>query len=419
MMKKYIVFLAILIVSAGMAVSAYSFPNFFYPETSFRPISARTEAMGGAGVATATGADAFFMNPANLGAGRFSLNLPSVSLTVFNAKGILDSGIIEDIQSGGDPETYLPTVLNKYMGLVKAGKGEVLTTDIATSFTGGGFGLGLQLQEQLHSYSADGSITSDSFLAELNLAATIGLGFRLDFVPNVVSVDLGASARFTYKAFTNRIGANTILSLIDSDDPATSLMENTKVAAGWAVPIDAGVNVNLPLGLRVSGVARNLNGMYTMQSYAEMGTWLNDLAELGEMESFYTGTTTDPTDFTYTVPWTLDLGFGWAPNLGSLGRLVSPTIAVDLVDFLGYMELENPTDEDLWTRINVGAEVRVLNMIDLRAGINKGWKSVGVGVDLLLLHADVSYYWREYGLNIGDKPLDALTVRVNIGVDGR
>jgi hypothetical protein len=419
MMKKYLVFLAILIVSAGMAVSAYSFPDFFYPETSFKPISARTEAMGGAGVATATGADALFMNPANLGAGRFSLNLPSLSLTVFNAKGILDSGIIEDIQSAEDPETVLPTVLNKYMGLVKSGNGEVLTTDIATSFTGGGLGLGLQVQEQLHSYSGDGSITSDSFLAELNVAATVGLGFRLDFVPNVVSVDVGASARFTYKAYTNRVGANSIIGLIDSVDPATSLLENTKVAAGWAVPIDAGVNVNLPMGLRVSGVARNLNGMYTMQNYTEMGTWLNDLAEMGEMESVYTGTSTEPTDFTYTVPWSLDLGLGWAPDLGSLGALISPTIAVDLVDLLGYMELENPTEEDLWTRVNAGAEVRVLNMVDLRAGINQGWKSVGVGVDLLLIHVDAAYYWREYGLNIGDKPLDALTVRVNIGVDGR
>ena len=141
------------------------------------------------------------------------------------------------------------------------------------------------------------------------------------------------------------------------------------------------------------------------------------MAELAESEPVYADS--DPqaavTPFTYEIPWTLDVGIGWTPDLGSLSALLRPSLAIDLVDFLGYLE----NTDDLWTRINAGAEVRVLNMVDVRAGLNKGYKSVGVGLDLLLVHIDASYYWREYGLAIGDKPIDALTVRVNIGVDGR
>jgi hypothetical protein len=44
-----------------------------------------------------------------------------------------------------------------------------------------------------------------------------------------------------------------------------------QLAAGWALPIDVGVNFNLPVGFRISAVARDINGKYTMQNYPENG----------------------------------------------------------------------------------------------------------------------------------------------------
>lgn len=408
-MKKILLFTLIMILAVGMG----------FASEVFRPTSARIEAMGGAGIATAAGADALFMNPANLGSGTFSVNLPSISLTLFNPKAIIDSGIIEEIQAGGpDPALVAASVATKYLDIVKAGKGDILTTDIAASFTGGGLGFGVQLQEQLHTTSSDGSFGADKVIAEFNLAGTVGLGFRLDLIPGVMSLDAGASARFTYRAYTNEVGLSSAINLAQSgDDIGYALMRDTMLAAGWGIPIDAGVNVNLPFGLRASAVARNLNGVFTMQDYSELGAWVNEMAELAESEPVYADS--DPqatvTPFTYEIPWTLDVGIGWTPNLGALSSLLRPSLAIDLVDFLGYLD----NTDDLWSRLNVGAEVRVLNLVDVRAGLNKGYKSVGVGLDLLLVHIDASYYWREYGVEIGDKPIDALTVRVNIGVDGR
>jgi hypothetical protein len=407
-MKKFILISIIMVLAIGLG----------FASEVFRPTSARIEAMGGAGIATATGADAFFMNPANLGAGTFSMNLPSVSLTLFNPKAIIDSGIIEEIQAGGNPGMVAASVATKYLDIVKAGEGDILTTDIDASFTGGGFGFGVQLQEQLHTSSSDGSFGSDMVVAELNLAGTLGLGFRLDLIPGFLSVDAGASARFTYRAYTSEIGLSSAINLAQtSDDIGYVMMRDTMIAAGWGIPIDAGVNVNLPFGLRASAVARNLNGVFTMQDYSELGAWANDIVELMGSEPVYTDLNpqASATPFTYEIPWTLDVGIGWTPDLGRLSSLLRPSLAIDLVDFLGYLE----DTDDLWTRINAGAEIRVLNMIDVRAGLNKGYKSVGVGLDLLLVHVDASYYWREYGVEIGDKPIDALTVRVNIGLDGR
>ena len=72
-----------------------------------------------------------------------------------------------------------------------------------------------------------------------------------------------------------------------------SLMSGVQLAAGWALPIDVGVNFNLPVGFRVSAVARDINGKYTMQNYPEMGMWVNDLYEFIGLEPEYVATTSD------------------------------------------------------------------------------------------------------------------------------
>ena len=61
------------------------------------------------------------------------------------------------------------------------------------------------------------------------------------------------------------------------------------------------------------------------------------------------------------------------------------------------------------------ASVRLLSLLDVRYGINKGYQSIGVGFDLLVFHIDANYYTFEYGASLGDKPIDALSLRFSIG----
>ena len=407
-MKKLLLTTLFVILSLGLvtAADATSFP--------FKPISARTEGMGGAGVATAKATDSLFMNPATLAHGKFSLNMPSVSLTVFNVLDILNSDIPQIIETGGDdmPLNLAMEFLNK---IVTAGRGEILTTDVGVSFTGGGFGLGVNVQEQLHTISSDGSLTNDKIIAEVNVAAPIGLGFRFNLVPDAISLDVGASVKFVYRAYTQKIGAVQLTSLVESDDPMQSLMENTLVTAGWALPIDIGVNLNLPVGLRVSAVARNINGNYNMKDYTELGGWLNEMTSLAGMDPIYqdNAPATDiGAEYAVQVPWTLDAGFGWAPYIG---KALQPSLAVDLSDVLGVID----GSKKLLDNASAGVELKLLSFLTARAGINKGYYSVGVGLDLLIAHLDVSYFVREFGVEIGDKRVDALTIRFNLGVDGQ
>jgi hypothetical protein len=422
-MNKRGLLIVFLVLIIGSSLFAYTgFPNFFYPEVSFRPTSARIEGMGGTGVATAKGSDALYYNPANLGSREFSLNLPSVTITLFNPKAIIDKGLIESIMEiGGEDSSAMFGVVKDFFDIVEAGRGEILTTDISLGFTAGGLGLGINVQEQLHTHSSDGAFTSDKILAELNAGISLGFGYRIKIVPNILSIDVGASVRFAYKAYTNRIGASELMSLLADED--TDVMEQIltefPLAAGWALPIDIGVNFNLPVGFRISAVARDINGKYTMKSYPGMGLWVNELTGFIGVEDIYEGTA-DPdgiSEFEAAVPWKLDLGVAWAPSFGKLDNFVKPTIAVDLVDTIAMFEKVEADKNAFWNYFRAGAEVRLLSVLDVRAGFNQGYFSVGVGLDLFAIKLDASYYWREFGNEIGDKPVDALTVRVNLGFD--
>ena len=67
-----------------------------------------------------------------------------------------------------------------------------------------------------------------------------------------------------------------------------------------------------------------------------------------------------------------------------------------------------------WESTRIGASLRLLDILDLRYGLSKGYHSVGLGIDLFVVHLDVAYYTLEYGKNLGDKPIDALSVRIGL-----
>lgn len=400
-MKKIVIFTLIIGLSLGVV---------FASEESFRPISTRLEAMGGAGITLSQGSDAFYYNPANLAGGKLRLNLPSVAITAFNPKAILDSDIPQIIEAGGD--AMAQDLLLEYLDkAVLAGKGDVLAADVGISFTGGGFGLGLNVQERVRTSSSDGSLINDKLISDLNVSIPVGLGVRINVVPKYFTIDVGVGARFVYRALSEKIGVSKVLSFVDDSvtDPLETFLEGTTLAASWGIPIDVGLNLNGPMGLQLSAVARNINGVYNVTNYAAVGTWLNEMTDHIGMDPIYGGTKTDTTSGSYTVPWSLDVGFGWMPKLG----LLKPSIGIDLADVISVAKQE----ATIWDNLTAGVELQLLSMLSARGGFNKGYWSVGVGLDLFVFHIDAAYYVREYGQVIGDKPVDALSVRVNIGFD--
>ena len=87
-------------------------------------------------------------------------------------------------------------------------------------------------------------------------------------------------------------------------------------------------------------------------------------------------------------------------------------MAVDVVDLVGLFGDFSMTN--FLARLKLGAELELLNFIELRAGLNGGYTSVGVGFNILIFHVEASYYWNEFGNVLGEKDVDALTLRFNL-----
>lgn len=377
----------------------------------FSPISVRSMGMGGAGIAVAGTSDSFFLNPAALANRKFQLSLPSIGVTVYNPQQILEQGIIEDIKADKEEDAA-----QKFLGILsRKGFNEALTSDVAFSLSAGGFGLGIQAQEKLHSYSPDGKTTSTKLIAEANAVATLGYGLRIHIIEDSLSIDLGVAARFNYRAYNQAVTADDFIGLVAGTEDTDDLLNETPLMAGWAVPIDAGVNVNLPLGFTISTVVRNLNGKYHMTAYPGISNWAKEVLGVKLTSDGSQGAGTN-SEFEFTIPWSLDAGFGWAPSFGSFDKILRPTVAVDVVDLVDLFG-EEVTTERLLTHLKAGAEVKLFSMLDVRAGLNQGYITIGAGVDLFVIRLEAAYYRQEFGVQLGDKPVDALTIRANIGFD--
>lgn len=409
------------LLAADVGVEQYAGSS----DSAFAATSSRIDAMGDSGIAAPGRMDSFLANPAALAQKRFGISLPSFSVTMYNLQALLsdpdDAQIIADIMADPstlDDQSKMTKLLQDMVENVGAGRNEFLTTDASLGLALGNLGIGLIAQEKLHTIASGSSnIANVYFVPEMNIGATVALGFRV-IDADAVNLDIGASGSFIYKAYAKKTGAADFISIMSSDDSSDAamkkLMWDTPVMGGWAMPLNAGVTAGF-IGntLRVSAVARDINSVYHMKSYASAGDLIN---------SFYSGAVEPPAghvsgtsvDFEITAPWSLTFGVAWVPDL----PVVNPVITADLVDMLDIVTGREKFEwKNLMLHLNAGAEVSLLKTFALRVGVNRGYMSLGAGILLPGLNLEASYGWQEFGEVLGDKPVDSFTVRINLGYD--
>ncbi|SMP46580.1 hypothetical protein SAMN06298221_103304 [Sphaerochaeta associata] len=413
--KSIVIIALVIIVGSPLFAVDYSPTNTVYKQAAepFVGTSVRMLGMGGAGLGVKGYHDSFLYNPANLVRSGFKFSFPSVTVTAYNPKAILESGAIEEFEKGTD--AGMVAGAQKFLNVFEIGPGDVLTTDVSTTITIGSFGLSLQAQERLMSFTPSADPLGTKLVAQVTTAVTAGFGFRIPIAESI-SIDLGISAQAVYKAYLAEMSASSITDMIgdDGSDFAAEFLDKTPLMAGYALPLSAGINFNFPFGLTLSTVAKNINGNYTMSTYNSANDWAEEVLgqRLSEDSDSSPGSSTIETDWTIESPWRLDAGLTWKPNIGSLIR---PIIAVDVVD---VMAMSGKTGDALtrafFEQTRLGASVRLLSLLDFRYGLNKGYHSIGVGFDLLIFHIDAAYYTQEYGSSIGEKSIDALSLRFSL-----
>ncbi len=356
--------------------------------TPYQPLTARVRGMGTTGVAVTGRSDTFYVNPAALASKRFQLSVPSLQVTAYH--------LYDAVKGGGDLFS-MGSLLNMANG-IQEGYGRLMDVDAAMSFTVGGFGLGINATLGINTFADNGryGLQSDLF-GEIRAAISLGYGYRFE-LPMDFSIDVGAMIRFSYLAYTDTFNADVLA------DSSSFDINQVPIMAGFSVPIDVGLNVNMPLGFSFGLVSRNMNGRYYMTGFDGFEAYSADP---------FGGKPESGSRFSFDSGWSLDAGFGWSYDTWYL----SPTVAVDFRDLVGLCTTDDFTFRDFMYHLNIGAEVRVLSFLDIRAGLSQGYWSLGLGLDLWAFKVDVAYYRQEFGETAGAYGLDGFTVRINLGYD--
>lgn len=401
---KKIITLTLIMVIALSTVFAASSPT---PDTDvaynmvdrpYKKTSARMLSMGGAGIAVRSNQDALYVNPASLGEKGLVWNVPNVAVTIYNARDLIASGIIDNYENiSSDPGKYAETILSIFG---KAGNNKIATVDSGVGVKWGRLAFGVDTQVNLLTYTPSTSAIDVAVIPQVDVVLSTGLGLRF-MRDSKINFDIGAAVRLNARSYYEKLDANYVLSNLNSMDKIfTQLQEKQALVFLYSMPVDIGFNLNLPAGVTFSTVARNINGSFKgdVTTLKEISSEAAELIKSDKIK--------------LESPMSVDVGFGWKPNWG-LSWLANPNIAVDVVDVISLTKGFSTTN--LLAHMRAGIEVEILKLLELRAGINQGYVSIGAGFNLMnIIHLEASYYRLEFGEKLLDKPVDALTIRMNL-----
>lgn len=344
--------------------------------------SAAVEAAGGAQTATASGFDSLFSNPAGLSRKGGELLFGSVNVYSDFSLDEDDLTFLEEFANADDPESFLTDNEDTLVSIGnKIGLEDGVNTNLNMGFGLAAFGLGLGFMTDIDlGLKSDGlttaGSTSDSFAIYANPKITSALvaGLSHGFDLGAAKLHVGADAKAIVRT-----------QFVDSDgvDVMESLSSDTLVMLSAGYGFDAGAILELPAGFSVGVSANDIGGTEMMKIKTTLGEL--DATEDPEalMQEVLDSEESD------TIPMTLIAGVGFdKPGRGLFDLKVSADYIVELDELA-----EEP---ELIDQIRAGAEISVLGIAKVRGGINRGILTAGVGIDLLLVEANATFYGPRY-----------------------
>jgi hypothetical protein len=428
MKKTAIVFLALLMACTAVfadekepAVRYDLDPNYALDFT-FQPTLSRYNAMGQSGLALPTRMDSFYSNPAALSKRGFGLSFPSVTVTFYNLEKLVNDpeavDIVNKIFKGKAESGDYANLASKVLKNLGTGRNLVAKIDTGFALKLGMVGFGTNVQFKFHGLNKGTSFAAQKVIPEVNAAQTIAFGIKVIDTKSL-SLSVGASVHGVYKAYYREIGAETLVNLIGGDNEAAKnlMLWDTPVMGGYAIPFDIGVTLGiLNDTLTFAATANNINGTYHMKSFSGMGDLVNSISANTMKPGEHSHKTRDSESFEIYTPWTLSFGVAFAPVV----PVLNPVVTADLVDMLELCRSIGSSDfrwSDLLLHLNAGVEFGLFDVLTVRGGINRGYLSVGTGLNLLFMQVDLAYGWQEMGNQLGDKPVDSLTIKFSLGYD--
>ncbi len=410
-MVRYRRIILLLILLCSVAAFPVSAKTYISP---MRFLDARTLAMGGVQGPTAEGVSALFTNPAGI-----------VRKNEFQTTGIgaglnaqFDPEFIDAAQQyaqefDGDFEN--PTEVLSHADF-SDGVGFSESYTLGAAFFGLGAGLNFSNELQVSQYTTDSDALID-YRSGFSIA--YGGSFKIPLGDNKLYI--GANAKNVYQAMAREyVETDNVAQLLGDDQIPTDL----PAVLGTGFGFDAGVIYDAdPFILSLS--FRDI-GETKLQSYQSDLGYMQEMTRnvrdnvfdlfLGDPsfimpEPSYTGTEIDAR----VIPTTIVFGAGFDVDLMNVLRMEL------LGDFTYYPVYAEGTDT-IWQNIHLGTELDILDIFQVRAGINQGYLTGGIGIsfmkffNLLNMTLDLTYYSWEAGNFAGHRQSEAIKCDIRLSI---
>jgi hypothetical protein len=341
------------------------------------PKTAKVMGMGGAFRVFSTGYDTFFGNPAGFATAEGSLTIADLAAWAYFKPTEENLAKLQAIMDGSTSQSDAAFTIADWVTSNGFGAG----ASMGLGWAGKGFGLGFNLTTD--EVASGSSLVGSTLQSRTQGTAVAGIAFPFSLGP--VNFRIGADARAYYLLDSSPSTGwpfGTMLTNYFATKDVETTVRDLEVVGGYGFAFDGGATVGI--GPLVVGAMVRDYGLEFYRGTTTVGTIIDD--QMVPIEG---------TDAYIILPVVL----AGASLQFNFGNIVAPAL---------YVEAEDPvalvTDgfDTIWTKVHAGAEVKLFNFLSARAGINKGWISVGAGVDLLFLEVDAALFTEEMGINPGD-----------------
>jgi hypothetical protein len=379
--------IAILLIAALAAASAQ------IKFSQVMPKDARSMGMGGAFRVFSQGYSSFFGNPAGFAGSTSSLTIADVSAWAYLAPTSENLGRVQKIiskpASDADITNWAGDWIVKNHGLgagASVGGGWVGKKGIAVGVT-------LVTDEVAYGDSLLGS----KLVSATQANAVIGLAYPINLGP--VWFRVGADGRVFYRVQSDPTTGWPFSTILNDylDDDKLSLATLT-LLGGYGFAADAGLVFGIgPVMLGFT--ARDFGLEFKVGSFTAQ-----DVKDKGIGALPISGTTAA----SLTPSYTAGLGLRLFEN-----TKFEPSVYAEVEDPIALFSSSDILT-DILKSLHAGAQLRLLNFLNIRGGLNKGWYSVGAGLDLSFLEIDAAFFPEELGIYPGDKGRSGISVQAAI-----
>jgi len=377
---KRILTITLCLLASGGAVFAQSRLDAVAPK------DARTMAMGGAFVAMSEGYQSFYGNPATFAQKEKELTLLSMTPWVYVRPTTSNistfTSLAESMSSGDDTAMFSP------LEDLIVDNGFGLGASVGMGWIGKGLGLGLIGSGEM--YVSGNTLMGSTGTVDGQIAGVVGIGVPLHL--GKLTINVGGDVR-PYLRMTGDIDGSKLLDIMSGGD-----FMATEVDVGFGLAVDLGARMDLGRMFSVGVAVRDIS---TKQTYTV--STIGDVLDGGDLP--------DGTQVEYPVYPNVTIGASVSPMPESMKPVFDLTVIAEIQDPVKVIQEKS----SVWNLFHVGAEAEMLGgLFALRAGLNKGWISMGAGMDLLAFEFNVAVFTEELGPRPGDDPRTGISAEVAI-----